>query len=102
MRVLFVHERFGALGGAEANVLLTATELKRRGHAIAILHGTGTAKDEGTWSEVFADRHPLARARQPAVLRRAVEEFRPEVIFLHKLADLEVLAGLADSGVPVV
>ena len=27
MRVLFVHERFGALSGAEANVLATATEL---------------------------------------------------------------------------
>ena len=34
MRLLFVHERFGAFGGAEANVLVTAHELRRRGHTL--------------------------------------------------------------------
>src|SRR4051812_20656203 len=102
MRLLFVHERFGAFGGAEANVLLTATELKRRGHSVALLHGANTGKDEATWSDVFTDRYPLASARHAGVLRLAIGEFRPEVIFLHKLGDLDVLAALAESGVPVV
>src|SRR4051812_5678392 len=102
MRLLFVHERFGAFGGAEANVLLTATELKRRGHSVALLHGANTGKDEATWSDVFTDRYPLASARHAGVLRLAIGEFRPEVIFLHKLGDLDVLAALADCRVPVV
>jgi glycosyltransferase involved in cell wall biosynthesis len=102
MRLLFVHERFGALGGAEANVLLTATELKRRGHSVAILHGTNTGKDESTWNDVFSDRYPLPGARHAAVLRLAFAEFRPDVIFLHKLGDLDAVAALAECGVPVV
>ena len=102
MRLLFVHERFGAFGGAEANVLLTAAELKRRGHEVAILHGLNTGKDESAWNEVFLERFPLASARHASVLRFALSEFRPEVIFLHKFADLEVLAALADAGPPVV
>ena len=102
MRLLFVHERFGAFGGAEANVLLTATELKRRGHAVAILHGANTGKDEQTWTDAFDDRYPLPRARQADILRLALADFRPNVIFLHKLAELDVLGALADCRVPVV
>ena len=102
MRLLFVHERFGALGGAEANVLLTATELKRRGHSVALLHGAHTGKEEDTWNEIFHDRHLLPSARHAAVVRLAVAEFRPDVIFVHKLSALDALAALAASGVPIV
>jgi glycosyltransferase involved in cell wall biosynthesis len=102
MRLLFVHERFGALGGAEANVLLTATELKRRGHAVAILHGARTGKDEHAWEDCFSDRYPIPPLRGRALLRHAVAEFRPDVIFLHKLADLDLMDALADCGTPVV
>ncbi|MES2696930.1 MAG: glycosyltransferase family 4 protein [Verrucomicrobiota bacterium] len=102
MRLLFVHERFGAFGGAEANVLLTATELKRRGHAVAILHGEPTGKDEANWQEVFTDRYAIPSTRPAAQLRQVIEEFRPEAIFLHKLGDLALMEALAECGVPVV
>lgn len=102
MRLLFVHERFGAFGGAEANVLLTGTELKRRGHSVAILHGQPTGKDEATWENVFTDRYALPPVRALATLRHALAEFRPDVVFLHKLADLELMAALSNCGVPVV
>ena len=102
MRLLFVHERFGALGGAEANVLLTAAELKRRGHAVGLLHGSNTGRDEAGWSDTFTDRYPLASARHAAVVRLALADFRPDVIFLHKLGELDVLAALAEGRVPVV
>src|SRR5581483_6665179 len=91
MRLLFVHERFGALGGAEANVLLTATELKRRGHTLGLLHGAPTGKEEATWREVFADRRALADDAPAEAVTRALAEFRPDVIFLHKLAQLDAL-----------
>ncbi len=102
MRLLFVHERFGAFGGAEANVLLSATELKRRGHSVAILHGARTGKQEDHWTDTFTDRYSLADIRPAAVLRTALAEFRPDVIFLHKLGGGDALAALADCGVPVV
>src|SRR5256885_5352334 len=44
----------------EANVLATAAELKRRGHAVGILHGPGTGRAEADWEETFRDRYPLA------------------------------------------
>ena len=37
MKILYVHECFGALAGAEANAQITAEELGRRGHAIGLL-----------------------------------------------------------------
>jgi hypothetical protein len=44
MKLLCVHERFGALAVAEANAFITAEQLGQRGHDIAILHGTCTSK----------------------------------------------------------
>lgn len=104
MRLLFVHERFGALGGAEANVLLTATELKRRGHTLGLLHGASTGKHEENWVETFVERYPLTGSRRTGAetVAAAIAAFRPDAIFLHKLSDLDALEALADAGVPVV
>jgi len=99
MRVLFVHERIGSLGGAEANVLLTAGELRRRGHAVALAHGGGTDQGEAEWREVFADRYALAR---PEALDAAIAGFGPDVIFLHKSSDPAVLRRLSAGDRPVV
>jgi hypothetical protein len=40
MKILYVHERFGALAGAEANAHTIATESGPSGHESAILHGS--------------------------------------------------------------
>jgi glycosyltransferase involved in cell wall biosynthesis len=101
MRLLFVHERFGALGGAEANVLAVAAELRRRGHALALLHGPATGRDGEAWQAAFPDHMPLA-SRGAAAVEEAIGAYQPDVIFLHKLSDLNALAALADGGVPVV
>ena len=61
MRILYVHERFGALAGAEANAHITATELAERGHTIGILHGPGTGKSEAAWCATFTSRPFNAR-----------------------------------------
>jgi glycosyltransferase involved in cell wall biosynthesis len=103
MRLLFVHERFGAFGGAEANVLLTASELKQRGHTLAILHGEATGKEENAWTETFAQRFALASSgpASTSAVGDAIRIFQPDVIFLHKLSDMAALEALADSQVPV-
>src|SRR5207302_513760 len=102
MRTLFVHERFGALGGAEANILLTAAELRRRGHAVGLLHGPGTGRCEGQWSEVFSSAFPLRKKQALDSVQNALWQFEPDLLYVHKMADLEVMEALLASGIPVV
>jgi glycosyltransferase involved in cell wall biosynthesis len=97
LNLLYIHERFGALAGAEANVLITATELSARGHRVGILHGPSTGKNESGWKNVFEYREPL----DAHTLAKNVEAFRPDAFFIHKTSNLPVLEAVAKSGVPV-
>lgn len=102
MNILFVHERFGALAGAEANALITASELKGRGHRVGVLHGPGTGRGEDRWEAVFEDRYLLEKGCSGESARRGIAEFGPDAIYVHKMADLEVLQACVDSDVPLV
>ena len=105
MRILYVHERLGALGGAEANVVITAAELKAKGCEVGLLHGPSTGKGEARWEEVFDWRRPLSSTGSTNTaffVRDALREYRPDVVYIHKMADLEVIAALVSSGVPLV
>jgi hypothetical protein len=73
MRLLFVHDRFGAMAGAEINLQLTAAELKKRGHAIGLLHGPPTGKGERAWSDLFPERFALAAENNFATTNQALE-----------------------------
>lgn len=101
MNILYVHERFGALAGAEANAFITAEQLAARGHDVALLHGPGTGKNEEGWQKVFASRFPLT-GDTAASTRRALAAFRPDAVYVHKMADLNVIQALVDSSVPLV
>jgi glycosyltransferase involved in cell wall biosynthesis len=101
MRLLFVHERFGALGGAESNILLTARELRLRGHSVGMAHGGGDAGD-GDWHDVFLDRFPLGESDAAGDLDRALTQFQPDIVYLHKFAEPGVLRALASCRRPVV
>jgi glycosyltransferase involved in cell wall biosynthesis len=100
MKVLFVHERFGAFAGAESNILATAGELKQRGYTVGILHGTSTGKGEEVWRETFRDFFPVGGPRTG--VSAAVAAFQPDVLYVHKMSDLTVLEELLASHVPVV
>lgn len=102
MNLLYVHERFGALAGAEANAQITAAELGRRGHALGILHGPGTGKNEAAWQAAFPFRAPLGPGDNAAVVRRALAEFRPDAVYVHKMADLSVIQALVESRTPLL
>src|SRR5476651_1174665 len=102
MRLLFVHERWGALGGAEANILVTADELRQRGHTVALACGERTGRDEAVWHETFGERFSLETQPSGPALRQAIAHFSPDVIFAHKMGDASVLRALADSDRPVV
>jgi glycosyltransferase involved in cell wall biosynthesis len=101
MRLLFVHERFGALAGAEANLYLTATELKRRGHAVGIVHGLPTGKAQKAWADLFAASFQFDGSPQSTV-EVALAQFKPDVVYVHKMADLRVIETLLQSKVALV
>lgn len=102
MKILFVHEKFGAFGGAEANVLATATELKARGHRVGIFHGPHTGKGEAEWLETFQQRFASGYSSNSTTAGAAYESFQPDVIYVHKLANLEVLEQLLATNAPTV
>lgn len=101
MKLLFVHERFGAFAGAESNIFATATELRRRGHTLGILHGPATGKGETKWQEVFEDRFPI-ESDGSANTKAALQSFQPDVIYVHKLNDLDIIETLLEAKVPLV
>jgi glycosyltransferase involved in cell wall biosynthesis len=102
MKLLFVHERFGALAGAEVNLFLTAAELRDRGHQVAILHGERTGKGESNWRELFSECFELTNAPASEMVSTAIAQFQPDAIYVHKMADLEVIAELVGCGRPLV
>lgn len=102
MHLLFVHDRFGAMAGAEVNLLATARALNRRGHVCGILHGPGTGRAETEWRETFPNRFPITPADPYSATLIATDEFPPDVIYVHKLADLPVLSALAECTHPVL
>ncbi len=102
MRLLFVHERFGPLGGAEANILLTAQELRSRGHTLAIAHGGAAAADEPEWRGAFPQRFALGGPPGAEELGEALVQFRPDVVYVHKMSDAVALRVLAACARPVV
>lgn len=88
------------MGGAEANILLTADELRRRGHTVGLAHGSGAGRGESEWRNAFAECFALGDSAD--ALDRALTQFQPDVVFLHKLSDPLVLRSLATCGRPVV
>src|SRR5438067_7777226 len=102
MKLLFVHEKSGAFAGAESNILAAATELKHRGHVVGLLHGTVTGKGQAEWHETFQNRFSLETNGGAAIVPRVLDMFGPDVVYLHKMADLAVIKALLASRVPVV
>jgi glycosyltransferase involved in cell wall biosynthesis len=102
MRLLFVHERFGNLGGAEANARITGEELALRGHLVGLLHGPGTGVGEESWKKAFQDRYPLDETMAALTAEAALAAFRPDVVYVHKMARLDVIGALLHCGRPAV
>ncbi len=101
MRLLSIHERFGSLGGAEVNILLIAQELQRRGHDVGMAYG-GADSGDAEWRDAFASRFSLDESAGIGALDRALTQFKPDVVVLHKFSEPRALDALASCPSPVV
>ncbi len=102
MKLLLVHQHLGAWGGAETNLLLTAVELQRRGHVLSLLYQSATGRNEKDWRMAFSDCIRLPEQEAGSTAQSVLRDFGPELVYLHNLADLEVLEVLVQSRVPLV
>jgi glycosyltransferase involved in cell wall biosynthesis len=102
MRLLYIHERIGALGGAEVNILLTAQALRKRGHTVDLAHGGDANGTE--WGEVFERRLALGEAASVSAgtLNQALAQLAPDVVVLNKFSNPNVLGALAACGLPII
>ena len=102
MKLLFVHQMLGEFGGAESNIRLSASELNRRGHVLGLMHTDTSGNNDSLWRQLFGSCFQVPREQSGRFARRTLEQFQPDVIYLHNVADPEVLQVLLGSGIPVV
>ena len=100
MRLLYVHESFGNLAGAEANVIITATELGQRGHQIGLASQRRTGKGEAEWEKVFEGR--VFFPKTTADWDGLVQKYSPDIVYMHKWEDLDSIEFLLGTGLPLV
>ncbi|MCC5788447.1 MAG: glycosyltransferase family 4 protein [Opitutales bacterium] len=102
MKILFVHDRFGAQAGAESNLFHTAVALKGLGHELSIAHGQGTGKEESNWGEVFTHCYRLSHDSIVPDFAEAMATVSPDMVYLHNSPDPSLITFLADARTPVV
>jgi glycosyltransferase involved in cell wall biosynthesis len=97
MKIAFVHQYLGALGGAETDILPTAIHLRQRGYQLALLYESNTGRNEDSWRSVFQEHERLS-----AGVKGFLKRVRPDVIYLQSISNLSVLEELIGSGKPLV
>lgn len=102
MRLLFVHQRFGAFGGAETNILQTAEGLEQLGCSSALVYGESTGRCTDAWQRIFEPCLQVPSVDKPAWVEETLKEVSPDIIYLNTFTDLTVLEALVNSGRPVI
>jgi glycosyltransferase involved in cell wall biosynthesis len=102
MKLLFVHQKLGEFGGAEANIRLSAKELRNRGYDLGLLHLENSGRNEAEWRALFAQCFCVPPTGCAGFVKSVLERFNPEVIYLHSVPNVKLLQALLASGVPVV
>lgn len=101
MRVLQIHTRYREGGGEDAVVDAEAGELRQSGHEVRQVSANNpTGAPQAAAALVFAPWNPMMVAR----LRRAIDDFRPDVAHVHNTwfaMSPAVIGALKGAGIPV-
>ncbi|MBM4164235.1 MAG: glycosyltransferase family 4 protein [Lentisphaerae bacterium] len=104
-KILFVHETFGRLAGAEQNILVTAPHLAKT-FRLECLYWNRSGKDEAAFEALFPVSHPVAFDGQPDETRNRVagvlRQSAPDLVYVHKCIANPVLEALTEWGGPLV
>jgi glycosyltransferase involved in cell wall biosynthesis len=104
-KILFVHETFGRLAGAEQNILVTAPHLAET-FDLECLYWTRSGKDEAAFEKLFPVTYPVAFAGPPDEVRSLVTDVlrqsSPDLVYVHKCIANPVLEALVEWGGPLV
>jgi glycosyltransferase involved in cell wall biosynthesis len=99
MRILQVIQQLGQ-GGAEAVIMSLTEHSERAGHVTAVAGSPGSWSDrfgENTYSLPLIGRRPTAVPRATRALRRAIRDFRPDVVHCHN-PGMALIGALATVG----
>ena len=103
MKILFVNEKCGYFGGVEQNVAETADGLRARGHEGYLAYGAVTDREVDAYKARFAEALPCVELGfsvpdQPAYpFEEIVHRVVPDVVYFHKVADLQFCEHLLSS-----
>jgi glycosyltransferase involved in cell wall biosynthesis len=92
VRILFVNETCGYLGGVEQNIASTVKGLSGLGMECFLAYGLETGKEPAAYRQLFSDSSlctEIAGRDDTApgnTFEEILEQFRPEVIYLHKIS----------------
>ncbi len=104
-KILFVHETFGRMAGAEQNIMVTAPTLRER-FRLSGLFWKRSGKDEETFGNLFESSRFVEFDGDPGVVRAGIAEAvrleNPDLIYVHKCIAIPVLEALVASGIPLV
>lgn len=81
---------------------LTACELARRGHSLALAYRSGTGRNEAEWGRIFTEVFQLPKRAGDEPLEAALEHWGPDLIYLHSLEDLNLIEMLLRWPAPIV
>jgi glycosyltransferase involved in cell wall biosynthesis len=104
-KILFVHETFGRLAGAEQNILVTAPHLANE-FALECLYWNRSGRDEASFEKLFPVSYQVSFDGPPDATRARVAEIlvqsAPDLVYVHKCISNPVLEALTAWGGPLV
>jgi glycosyltransferase involved in cell wall biosynthesis len=94
VKICWLHEKRGAFGGAEANVVETALMLKQKGFINILAYQTSTGTDEARWDNAFAESIQIP---PEADAGKALHAIGADLFWIHnwsRSSDFEALRSL--------
>ena len=104
-KILFVHETFGRMAGAEQNILVTAPYLAES-FDLECLYWKRSGKDEATFENLFPVNYAVDFEGEADTTREKVasilKDSSPDLVYVHKCISNPVLEALTEWGGPLV
>ena len=96
MKIIWINDHATFAGGAETYVYQTAKDLAERYHAENILLYSSDSRIEPSYAEVFTFTTVVAD------LKEQLKLLKPDLVYVHQVADNALLKTLSELNIPVV